>query len=381
MRLHILAALLLLLAPPLAAQAQDAPPEAFLADGAEGFADGEHLIVLVRRLPPEDAQATGEALADRHGAELSAIWPLVTLEETCFVLRLPPAADPDAVRAEVEAEELVLLAYPIQPFELSAETAEPLIPVQDALRAMKLDRIGGTGAGVRVALVDTGVAFDHPDLASRDVVFRDFVRPGPVGPVPERHGTAMAALIAADARNGAGMAGIAPDATILALRACWEDEAGAGRCNTFSLAIALDYAVQAGTDVLNLSLGGPSDKVLEAITGRAVEGGTLVVAADGAAPFPSAVPGVLRVAPPGEGGAAVLHAPGLEVLSAKPADGYDFFTGASVAAAHVSGVAARLWSLRPEAGAARIRAALTATPDLDACLALGRLEGTEGDCG
>lgn len=356
---------------------------------AETYADRRHVIVLIRQAPPEAVRRIGEALAARHGATLMAAQPIDALDETCFVLRVAEGDDAQAVSEAVEAEETVLLAYPIQRFAtkqigvaraaIDPLSTDPLVPVQAALRVMRVDVAHGvvTGRGVRVALVDTGVALDHPDLRDQRVDWRDFVEDGAERLAPERHGTALATLIAADGRNGRGMVGVAPDASLLALRACWEAEGG-GECNTFSLALALDHAIGAGVNIVNLSLGGPPDPLLAALVAKAQEAGAVVVAARGETGFPSGLPSVVAVSD-GTGGAAVpgaaLRAPGVEVVSAEPRGGYDVFSGSSVAAAHASGVAALAWSAEPSATAEAIRAAL-AGERLDACVTLGAISGS-----
>jgi len=356
--------------------------ERFLGPAREYGAPG-HIIVLTPRAALGTATELGEAIAGRHDAALAASWPLPTLEETCFVLRIPEGADPDAAAEAVMAEAGVLLAYPIQTFATRQSTAasarsedgaDPLVVAQDALRTMRVDAAQEvvTGVGMRVALIDSGVAVDHPDLAGQDVHLRDFVGDGETA---ERHGTALATLIAADATNGIGMAGVAPDVELMALRACHEED-GAGRCNTFSLALALDHAVVGGADVVNLSIGGPPDRLLAALVARAQERGALVVAADGEAGFPVGLPDVVAVGPIETGGESLL-APGLEVLSAEPSGGWDFFTGPSVASAHAAGVAALLWSGRPGATAGDIRAAL-GRGTLDACAGLDALGAGAG---
>ena len=357
--------------------------ERFLGPAANYGAPG-HVIVLVPRTAPGAATDLGEAIADRHEAVLEASWPLPSLEETCFVLRLPPDVDPAEAAADVMAEEGVLLAYPIQTFEVrqavstdaTAEDAgvDPLVVAQNALRTMRIADAQSivTGRGVSIALIDSGVAMQHPDLVGRAVEAYDFVGDGQ-GEV-ERHGTALATLIAADPSNGVGMAGIAPDATLLALRACREDGvAGVGQCNTFSLALALDHAIVTEVDIINLSIGGPPDRLLAALVGRAQEGGAVVVAADGDTEFPSRLPGVVAVGR-SDAASGAIQAPGFEVLAAEPSGGYDFFTGSSVSAAHAAGVAALLWSGTREADATQVREAL-GSGHLDACKALDMMAG------
>lgn len=340
---------------------------------AASYGAQRHVIVLIPRAAPGEARATGEALAARYDAALEASWPIVSLGETCFVLRVGEGVDPAVLSEQIEAEELVLLAYPIQRFSAQQTSfTDPMLPVQDALSAMRVDVAQAlvTGRGVRLALVDTGVALDHPDISPLDLSWFDFIDGDTERLTPERHGTALASLIAAPG-DGIGMVGVAPDVSLLALRACFEDASGEGSCNTFSLALALDHAIQAEADIVNLSIGGPSDKLLAALVGKAQEAGALVVAADSETKFPSGLPGV--VAASDDPAAGVLTAPGLEVVGAAPGGAYDVYSGSSVAAAHISGIAALAWSSRPQAPASAVRAAL-GRDTADACRALAALD-------
>ena len=97
-----------------------------------------------------------------------------------------------------------------------------------------------TGSGVRVAVVDSGIDASHPDLAGQIAVNRNFVAGRPMA--AEQHGTGVAGIIAARAGNGIGLAGIAPGAKILGLRACWQAPAKT-LCDSFSLAKALYFAI------------------------------------------------------------------------------------------------------------------------------------------
>lgn len=109
-----------------------------------------------------------------------------------------------------------------------------------------------------VALLDTGVDYNHPDLAGR--VIKDFAGsnfipdPGNPGNNPmddNGHGTHVAGIIAANAKNGAGIAGVAPEVQILAVKAF--DNTGSG--NTASIVAGIDYAVGRGAQVVNMSFG------------------------------------------------------------------------------------------------------------------------------
>ena len=102
--------------------------------------------------------------------------------------------------------------------------------------------------------------------------------------------------------NGAGIAGVAPGVKLMALRACWETGARPARCNSLTLGKAINYALENGARIINLSLAGPADRLLQALLQAALARGVIVVAAadprlpDGG--FPAALPGVIGVARP-----------------------------------------------------------------------------------
>ena len=115
---------------------------------------------------------------------------------------------------------------------------DPYQDLQHGLAGIGLGRAHqfAMGEGVRVAVVDTAVEVDHPDLGGRVVLERSFVPPGvEVGRV---HGTAVAGVIAAGA-NGIGILGVAPKAELLILEACWSEASAPERgavCDSLSLA-------------------------------------------------------------------------------------------------------------------------------------------------
>jgi subtilisin family serine protease len=247
-----------------------------------------------------------------------------------------------------------------------------------------------TGKGVRIAVIDTGIDVKHPDLRGQAVEVRNFISDD--SHAADRHGTAVAGVIASVANNRQGIVGVAPGARLLALQACTQRSAeGRGSCTSFSLARALDHAITAGSDVLNLSLGGPSDPLIARLLGKAIERDIVVVAARGdgkpGAAFPASLPGVIAVGsvPAGTGR---LIAPGQDVLTLVPPDGYDYLSGSSIAAAHVSGIVALLLERAPSLHAADVERLLVRTSRplgrevtgsprvVSACDALAELSGT-----
>ncbi|MEO0623463.1 MAG: S8 family serine peptidase [Pseudomonadota bacterium] len=358
-------------------------------------AGDEHLIVTVPLDDPARLAATAAALEADHPITLVSEWPLAAISVHCYVFRLT-AGQASAAEAidGLSRDERVRTVQPMQDFgTLTAEYTDELFDLQDGLHAINGPRMHGltTGRGVRVAVIDTLADADHPDLATRVQIARDFVG-NREQLTAEVHGTAIAGVIAADASNRQGMVGVAPDAEILVLRACWEEPAGSpGRCTSFSLARALNFALGQDVDVVNLSLGGPHDPLMAELVEAMLARGVVVVAAHGedAAPrFPASHPGVIAATSALASGAPVgVPAPGTDILSAAPGNGFDFYSGSSVAAAHVSGIAALLLESRPELSPAALREALTAAlrvpPDtvtVDACAALQAATASSKRC-
>jgi subtilisin family serine protease len=248
-----------------------------------------------------------------------------------------------------------------------------------------------TGRNVVIAEVDTGVELNHPDLRGQVALARNFVDGDPY--TGELHGTAVAGIIAARADDGIGIAGVAPQARLLALRACWQDPSGGGAaCSSFTLAKALQFALKENSQVINLSLGGPPDRLLQRLLDAALAQGVTVVAAVDpqvrGGGFPASHPGVLEVAgePGGDTPAEVLLAPGEDIPTTIPGQRWGFVAGSSFAAAHVTGVVALLRELVPRIQPEQVRDALAPHigPSLvagrpvmiDPCAALARAAGT-----
>ena len=348
---------------------------------AAGLSESGHIILTVPLSPDTLDVDQAEALAARYDLQVAAIWPLLAIDVNCYVFAAPAGVDLDALSRTLEADSQVLTAHPIVQFETLADYTDNLLPIQHGLHELNALPVhaASTGSDVTVAVIDSGVATVHPDLTNQHIIYRDFIRPDPQGELAEPHGTAIAAVIAADARNGTGMVGVAPDVKLLALRACWADPGGPDLCNSFSIARALNFAILNKAEVINLSLGGPYDALIAQLINTALEAGILVVAAHGngeKGQFPASMTGVVAAisahsTSPADG----PHAPGLEVISAKPGGSYDFFTGDSVAAAHVSGVAALLLAT-PGVDHHQVVAALDGLERatmLDACAALKAL--------
>lgn len=213
------------------------------------------------------------------------------------------------------------------------------------------------GAGITVAVIDTGVDGTHEDLAGQVLPGFDFVS-GATGPTAgwndlNTHGTHVAGIISAKDNNAVGIAGLAPDAKILPVRVLGADGSG----SSAAVAQGIIAAVDAGAEVLNLSLGSPMpDAALEAAVAYAVSNDVTVVAAGGnlnmpgwitlnGQNYPASYPGVIGVASTnsdcgGVGGAHIdVSANGCNIRSTIPG-GYANYSGTSMASPQVAAEAA-----------------------------------------
>ncbi len=169
-----------------------------------------------------------------------------------------------------------------------------------------------------------------------------------------------------------GIVGIAPEARLLALRACWEtaQRADPAVCGGFTLAKALQFALEANAQVINLSLGGPRDRLLERLLDAALSRGVTVVSAadpqsrDGG--FPASHRGVLAIAGDDAQDVAgdILRAPGRDIPTTVLGGKWGFVTGTSFAAAHITGLVALLRELSPGLSAPQVSRAAGSARDV-----------------
>jgi subtilisin family serine protease len=299
------------------------------------------------------AQATMRRLATDYGMTEVTAWPILALRVHCAVFRIPAEQARDNLLQRLAQDPRVRLAQPMNSFSSSTGGYnDPYIGVQSGFRSIDAAAAQqwSRGERVRVAVIDTGIDATHPDFGGRVVVQRNFVDDDARRFAQDRHGTAVAGIISAAANNKLGIVGVAPQVEILALKACWQTSADgeAARCNSLTIAQALAAALDERAQVVNLSLTGPRDPLLNQLVASGLARGVLFVGAapaDGAADgFPAAAPGMIAVdmTESGRVRAGVLRAPGRDVVTLVPGDRYDFLSGASLATAHVTGAVALL---------------------------------------
>ncbi|MFE1881527.1 type VII secretion-associated serine protease mycosin [Streptomyces diastatochromogenes] len=259
---------------------------------------------------------------------------------------------------------------------------------QWGLSALHLDEAWRTtkGQGVTVAVLDTGVEADHPDLAGNVLPTKDMIGFGakPGDRAWARHGTAMAGIIAGHGHGPGdteGVMGVAPEAKILPVRVILEDgdsaRAKARTTRGNALADGIRWAADHGADVINLSLGDDSNSAHpepsedEAVQ-YALKKGVVVVASAGNGgdkgdhvSYPAAYPGVIAATAVDKYGTrasfstrrwyAAVSAPGVNVVIADPDHKYYEGWGTSAASAFVSGAAALIKAAHPTLTPAQIK--------------------------
>jgi hypothetical protein len=374
----------------------------------------------------DQARAVTAALERDYGLQQVRAWPIAPLGVQCLVFALPPQADREDLLRRLSTDRRVSVTQPMQVFDalgsresnnqlpndLPASTPttfgassgsaatfgynDPYVGLQHGFAAIQAGAAQqwSRGEGVSIAIIDTGVEVGHPDLAGRVANARNFIDHDMVAFETDRHGTGVAGIIGADANNNLGIVGVAPAARLQIYKACQplQPRGLEAQCNSFTLALALDAAIAAGAQIVNLSLGGPADPLLTQLISYGQRRGMVFVGAvpddgrlDG---FPLGIPGVIAVDQTGTAATSdmVLHAPGRDILSLAPAGRYDFASGSSFAAAHVTGAIALLRARVPGLDAATLLAVLqrTRTHDeqgdsINVCAALAAVQ-PQDDC-
>jgi subtilisin family serine protease len=307
------------------------------------------LVTFASDVTPEDAEATVE----QTGAEAEPITGTDTVEVKA------PGQELAEVAAELTADPDVEAVEPNRVRAASRVPNDTSYPGQQPY----LTRIGAptawdvadTGASTVVAVLDTGVDRDHPDLAPNLVGGRDIVN-GDADPSDDNgHGTAVAGVVGAATGNGSGVAGVAWNAKIMPVKVLGPNGTGLDG----NIAAGITWATDQGADIINLSLGGfGSSTALAQAVDYALAHDVVVVAAAGnesagVPSYPAAIPGVLAVtATDAQGRFAwfsnhgpwiTLAAPGIDIpttaMASGPAPAIAPVTGTSFSSPIVAGVA------------------------------------------
>jgi subtilisin len=212
-----------------------------------------------------------------------------------------------------------------------------------------------TGAGVKVAIIDTGIDKDHPDLDANVAGGINFVRSkGSVDPFAwdddNGHGSHCAGIVAAE-NNGSGVVGVAPDASLLGVKAL--DKRGRGKES--DIIAGIEWAVDIGAHVISMSIGGGASSSIHEACNAAYAAGLILVASAGNTNggnclFPAAFDSVIAVSATDISDSLAsfsavdseieLAAPGANIYSTYKDGSYTYMSGTSMACPHVAGVAA-----------------------------------------
>jgi len=366
-----------------------------------------HLLVhFVRGLSAGDRAAAVAAIGGSVEGEIPA------LGVTRAVVAIERGGDPVQLISALESRRDVALVERDARVHLDFSPNDPLWSTdpyvglgQWGARKIQLDRaldLVGSTAPVTVAIIDTGVDAGHPDLAGR-------VLPGTtllssqtggcnadaIGTDDNSHGTHVAGIIAANANNGIGIAGIAANAKVLPIKAL--DCTGSGSVSDIAQGIV--YAVDHGARVINISLGSSTDSAtMQSAVSYATSRSVIVIAAAGNCgslsmrcfntlnlpEYPAATPGVIGVGATTiddtiasfstQGPQVAVSAPGVRIVSTVPhyatyqSDhggplNYAAFSGTSQATPFVSGLAALLLGIDPTLTTAQLAARIASSAD------------------
>ena len=356
-----------------------------LIDTGNNFGLAKHAYkdrdVLIRYLPQtpavviDDVEARYDLQLTRYLADLDVYqyetdaWVVEILVET---LTLEPAV--------LWADLNYVVSGTLHPNDPDYNTPALVYAPQQISAESAWDATTGV-LSVVVAVVDTGVSFTHPEFAQTHFVpGYDFIN-GDNDPSDDNgHGTHVTGILAAAMNNGQGMAGIAPGVSVMPVKVLNASNSGTWA----DIAAGIVFAVDQGADIINLSLGGPiGSAILEDAIEYAAAHGVLMVTGSGNtgtnAPFyPAYYPQTVAVGATTRsdevwglsnyGDAVDLTAPGVDIWSTlwttTNPGAYDSLSGTSMAAPHVSGLAALILADRPNFSVADVRLLLQQSADV-----------------
>ncbi|MBX3027653.1 S8 family serine peptidase [bacterium] len=301
-------------------------------------------------LDPEALQRALNAAGARRVESVDGVEGTVVEADPATLLGVADSLRRSGLFSSVERDQQVRIAEPDDPYYQS-QWGLPRggVPAAWAL---------SSGAGVTVAVVDTGVDASHPDLQGQLLPGYDFLNDDPYPNDDNGHGTRMSGIVGAACDNGEGICGVAPGAMVLPIKSL--DAQGYGPYS--AVANGIIYAVDHGARIVNLSLVGTApSSILQAAVDYAAAHDVIVVAAAGnfgtdTPGYPAASTGAVAVAAINDadghpsfsnyGPWVSISAPGVDVVTTSPG-GYAASTGTSPAAAFSSGVFALLLAANP----------------------------------
>jgi hypothetical protein len=370
------------------------------------------VLATIVAATPAATLAVAQAVALANGLAVVEVIPLPAAGVGLAVFEIVDGIGAIAKAAALAADPRVTLAQPDFIYDASQGATAPAQTSTYGLQLIGADvaqRVS-RGDGVRVGVIDAGIDTGHSGLAKKVAEYADVTG---TGWTPDAHGTLVAGVIASEPNAGAGYSGVAPGVQIVAIKSCvaLSTRQAAARCWSSTLARGIELAIQKSVRVMNLSVGGPEDRLLARMIDAASKKGIAVVSAvgnDGPTGRPSypaafesviavtAVDAASRLYSQATRGAFVdVAAPGVDVMSTAPGNRTQIFSGTSAATAFASGAVALLLRQRPTLTQSELTALLRQTakdlgptgPDaefgyglLDVCRALAKLSSSAVAC-
>lgn len=321
-------------------------------------AAGEYLLGYA----PDTPLAQREALVAAAGGRILRTMPELAVDLVAFPTAQIASGSPAeaSMLASLTAAEAVSYVEPNASYALTA----PFTPTDTLLSQQyawpRIDAFDGWGItrgtpAVVIAVVDSGVQVDHPDLAAKIVPGYDFVQDDTDPSDPVGHGTHVAGSAAAVTNNSVGGAGTCPECRVMPVRVI--SSTGSGFVS--DIAEGIVYAANNGARVINLSLGGPGSNTLRSAIDYAWSQGAFLACAAGNSntssineAYPAAYPNCFAVAASNSadvkasfsnyGEWVEVAAPGDAIVSTYRGGTYAVLSGTSMAAPHVAGLAGLL---------------------------------------
>ena len=341
--------------------------------GEQRFVRNEIVLGFSSRATPQQI----DQLARRYGVTRLGSQSFPLIDVTLYRWRINGRRSVADTIGAIENERVVVSAQPNYLFTLQETAAAKTSATasgeaaQYVLGKLQIEQAHqvATGRNIPIAVINSEIDANHPDLAG--AIAKSFDALGG-DETPQSHGTAMAGAIAAHGK----LSGIALGPHLLAARA-FDNTAGGAKATSFAIYKSLQWAADNGARIINMSFAGPPDPNLHRMLTAAYDKGIVLVAAAGnagpkSAPlYPAADPDVIAVTATdsndglfnmaNRGSYIAVAAPGVDILALAPGDSYQVTTGTSVAAAHVSGIAAMLLQEKPSLKPAEVRSIIMST--------------------
>lgn len=339
------------------------------------YVEGE---LLVKFKPGFSVQSTDQKVAEVNGTAVETIPAINTVK-----VEVPAGQEQSAVaqlqaRSDVEYVELNYIAYALDTPNDPSYTSQWGLPKIDVLNAWGISE---GSSNITVAVIDTGIDLDHPDLdcivpdgEPKITAGWDYANDDSSADDDHSHGTHVAGIISACTDNGIGIAGVAPNVRLMPVKVL--DSSGSGSYS--DVANGIIFAVNNGANIINLSLGGYSgNSTLASAVQYANSNGVLVIAASGNAGissiyYPAAYSEAMAIGATDSndnrayysnyGDGLDVVAPGSSIYSTVLGS-YGYKSGTSMATPYVAGLAALIWSLDPALSNTEVREIIQTTAD------------------